>query len=125
MFETTEKIIKKKKVEFSKIIMFVSMVESWLALILVVFLTIKFNFDSILGGTILTLSWGSYTAGKALYYNKAKAENIYKFRLEFLKFKIKHANSNEEVDNEIDEIDNTLKINLDNVENEDIESRDV
>lgn len=61
MFETTEKIIKKKKVEFSKIIMFVSMIESWLALVLVVFLTINYNFDAMLSGTILALSWASYT----------------------------------------------------------------
>ena len=115
----------KGKIEFSKIIMFVSMVESWLALGLVVFLTIKYNFDAILSGTILTLSWASYTTGKALYYNKAKAENVYKLRLEFLKFKIKNINSTEEIGNELSEIDNTFKIYFDNLENENIESGDV
>lgn len=125
MYETTEKIIKKKKVEFSKIIMFVSMVESWLALGLVVFLTINYNFDTVLSGTILTLSWASYTTGKALYYGKAKAENVYKLRLEFLKFKIKNTKSNEEIDNELSEIDNTFKTRFDDLENENIESGNV
>lgn len=125
MFEVTEKIVKKRKIEFSKIIMFVSMVESWIATGVVIFLTVMYGFDSMLGTTILTLSWASYTAGKYLYYGKAKAENVYKLRLEFLKFKIKNTRSNEEVDNELDEIDSNLKINLDNIENQDIESRDI
>lgn len=125
MYETTEKIIKKKKVEFSKIIMFVSMIESWLAVGLVVFLTINYNFDSMLGTTILTLAFGSYTSGKILYYTKAKAENIYKLRLEFLKFKIKNTKSNEEIDNELSEIDNAFKTHFDNLENENIESGNV
>lgn len=122
MVKSTEKIIKKKRIEFSKIIMFVSMIESWIALGLVVFLTIKYNFDAILSGTILTLAWGSYTTGKALYYGKAKAENIYKLRLEFLKFKLKNTKSNEDVNSELDEIDSTFKTYFDNLENENIES---
>lgn len=125
MYQTTEKIVKKKRIEFSKIIMFMSMIESWVALGLVIFLTIKYNFDAILSGTILTLSWASYTTGKALYYNKAKAENIYKLRLEFLKFKIKNTNSNEQIDSELNEIDSTFKTYFDNLENENIESGNV
>lgn len=125
MAKATENTIENKKIEFSKIIMFVSMVESWLSLGLVVFLTINYNFDAILSGTILTLSWASYTTGKALYYNKAKAENVYKLRLDFLKFKIKSVDSREEIDSELSEIDSKFKTGFDDLENEDIEKGNV
>lgn len=125
MAKATENTIENKKIEFSKIIMFVSMVESWLSLGLVVFLTIKYNFDAMLSGTILTLSWASYTTGKALYYNKAKAENVYKLRLDFLKFKIKSVDSKEEIDSELSEIDSKFKTGFDDLENEDIEKGNV
>lgn len=113
--------MEKEKIEFSKIIMSVSMVESWMALLLAVFLTIKYGLDSMLGTTILTVSWASYTSGKVLYYTKAKAENIYKLRLEFLKFKMNSTNSSGDIDDELREIDNAFKMQFDNLENEKIE----
>lgn len=125
------------KAEFSKLILIVSHIETLLITSILLFLAINFALSDIIVTAIISVSWASVISGNALYYSKAKAQNINDQRMKFLKFKVNKMlelkkiglidteDMENEIEEEFDRIDEGLQDDLETLNDEELQNTGV
>ena len=126
----TKKIIQQEKkkpflirVEFSKLLTMLAMLQAWIVSTIVLYLAVKFNLDSVIAGLVCTPSWCIFLCATYCYFDKSKMQNCMAIKVQAIKDVYKVTNDKDKALEDLNEIETVVDNKFDEIASENLKDK--